>query len=94
MRVSPGGTWRIIKRSDLGRHLIGEKRSAYETRGNPGDSSLAAFTLIVEQGAIASGRDKNSMQVSLKLSARFFAHLKEPWISSRRNRRRAWASSR
>lgn len=47
-----------IGRSDVGRHLQGEKRSAYEARGNPGDASVAAFSLLVEQGLINSNRDR------------------------------------
>jgi hypothetical protein len=65
---------RIVKRSDIGRHLLGEKRSAYETRGNPGGSSQAAYTLMVEQGAIASGRDK---KLNAALAAVLFNFLQE-----------------
>ncbi|MFF5178272.1 hypothetical protein ACFY2Q_09645 [Micromonospora sp. NPDC000316] len=65
---------KIIKRSDIGRHLLGEKRSAYETRGNPGGSSQAAYALIVEQGAIANGRDK---KLNTALARMLFEFLKE-----------------
>ncbi|WP_158372826.1 hypothetical protein [Cellulosimicrobium cellulans] len=47
-----------IGRSDLGRHLAGERRSAYEARGNPGDASVTAFGLLVENGLINNNRDR------------------------------------
>lgn len=47
-----------VKRSDLGRHLAGEQRSAFETRGNPGDTSATAFSLLAENGHFANNRDR------------------------------------
>jgi hypothetical protein len=57
-RKSPGELKRIIARSDVGRHLLGEKRSSYETRGNPGENSRLAYSLLVEQGYIRNAKDK------------------------------------
>lgn len=54
----PADCSRIVSKSDLGRHLLGERRSAYEARGNPGGSSQAAFALLTESGAYRNGRDK------------------------------------
>lgn len=47
-----------VGRSDLGRHLLGERRSSYEARGNPGDASVSAFSLLVEGGLINGNRDR------------------------------------
>lgn len=58
-----------IGRSDLGRHLLGERRSAYETRGNPGDASVTAFSLLAEKGLISNNRDRElnkSIALALK----------------------------
>jgi hypothetical protein len=54
----PADCNRILSKSDFGRHLLGERRSAYEARGNPGGTSQAAFALLTEIGAFRSGRDK------------------------------------
>ncbi|WP_156757412.1 hypothetical protein [Actinokineospora pegani] len=57
-RKSPAELQDISSRSDIGRHLLGERRSSYETRGNPGENSRIAFGLLVESGYIRNGRDK------------------------------------
>jgi hypothetical protein len=58
-RKSPTELHKIVARSDIGRHLLGEKRSSYETRGNPGANSRIAYSLLVDEGYIRGGRDKN-----------------------------------
>ncbi|MEV0381923.1 hypothetical protein [Nonomuraea sp. NPDC050643] len=57
-KKSPNELVAIMARSDVGRHLLGERRSAYETRGNPGENSRIAYNLIVGQGYIHNGKDK------------------------------------
>ncbi|MFF0576160.1 hypothetical protein [Streptosporangium saharense] len=57
-KKSPNELIAIMARSDVGRHLLGERRSAYETRGNPGENSRIAYSLLVSQGYIHNGKDK------------------------------------
>lgn len=57
-KKSPSELATVMKRSDIGRHLQGERRSSYETRGNPGENSRVAFELLVEKGYIHNGKDK------------------------------------
>lgn len=57
-KKSPGELLNVMKRSDIGRHLQGERRSSYETRGNPGENSRIAFELLVDKGYIRNGKDK------------------------------------
>lgn len=47
-----------VGRSDIGRHLVGTEIAAYEARGNPGDASVTAFALLVENGLFSGNRDR------------------------------------
>jgi hypothetical protein len=63
-----------LGRSDLGRHLRGEQMAAYEARGNPGDASVAAFSLLVEDGLISGNRDR---EVNKAMAAALIEFLSE-----------------
>jgi energy-coupling factor transporter ATP-binding protein EcfA2 len=71
MDVSSAGERKVIRdlsRTDFGRHLLGEERSTFESRGKPPEKSTPAFNLLAEEG-FTHGKDKelnNSVKKALK----------------------------
>lgn len=56
-RYGPARAVRDLKRSDLGKLIVGETISRHESRGNPAEDAGAAFQLLAESG-FNLGRDK------------------------------------